>query len=94
MMPDVSVRREMKKEQEAMRKRLEGLGLKNPVVKGAFDNNKPKEDSYKQWMPVHELVRSAREMCDKGTSFNKCLEYLSEAIEKLAENKSVTVDSD
>lgn len=76
------------KRQAAMKKRIEGLGTDNPVVKMAAKSNEPKRDAYKEFSIVDELVRAARNKYSEGGDFQTCVSYLAEALGKLAKSKN------
>ena len=87
-MPIESMDKENKKRQEAMKKRLQALGIGNPVVKQAIEENEPKRDVYKEFAVIDELVNAARNKYRVDGDFKTCVRHLAEALGKLAEGKS------
>ena len=80
--------KEHKKKHEAMLKRIKGLGVDNPVVKGVTEEdnqNKQEMHKYEDWEPVRMLQREAFEQYEKGDlTFDKSLLALASALFKLA----------
>ena len=88
--------KEMKKKQEAMKKRLASLGTGNPVVKMAMEEQDPEkhEKLHQEFAPVDELVMAARKKFMEDGNFKACIRNLADALGKLAGAKgSAGIDS-
>lgn len=82
--PTVGMDKEYKAKQEALKKRLVGLGSSNPVVKQAIQNNTPKpERDYKEWKVVEELYYAAERKFREGDSLKTCVNNLIAALQKV-----------
>ena len=80
--------KEFERKQQAMIKKIKGLGMTNPIVKGVVDAKKNQEDSSKkndQWGPVRKLSSEAFDQFNEGDlSFDRALVSLASALFKLA----------
>lgn len=80
--------KEYKKKLATMVKRIKGLGMDNPVVKGVVQEKSEEQNREKyqeKWMPVERLVREAHEQYFEGDlQFSKAVVYLAGALFKLA----------
>src|SRR3990167_10570392 len=87
--------KEMKKKQEAMKKRLASLGTGNPVVKMAIEEQDPEKHQklHQQFAPVDELVMAARKKFMDDGDFKTCIRNLAEALGRLAGAKGSVENS-